>query len=351
MRIFSLFLCLFLLSACAKSSGFLVQHHESSSVALSATNGDSASFFVGPPEPKNTLSVDDRYDSGKLDTQRQSREIEVSFVGPPKPKEIGKERVASNKSHLVPKRIRFIDDRYGPGKLGPRILSHDEEVSSVEPARISLILESVMPVQTDAEKERRTVAPRTPKLVRIFRMRDARSAKRAGDVFRAYTENANTQAFQLFPPPPPPPNFVASTTLFRSWIPRRTSIPWCEWESIIVDAGHVFGLDPVFIAAMIKTESNFDHRAVSHAGARGAMQIMPETQKELGLSDPFDARANVFAGCRFIRSLLIKYNSTELALAAYNAGPFAVEKARGVPPYKETRNFIQRILHLWQEVS
>ncbi|MCR5561826.1 MAG: lytic transglycosylase domain-containing protein, partial [Desulfovibrio sp.] len=114
------------------------------------------------------------------------------------------------------------------------------------------------------------------------------------------------------------------------------------------EAGRLFGLDPQFIAAIIKVESNFDHLAVSSKGAQGAMQIMPGTQAQLGLKDPFDVQANIHAGCAFIRELLLQYGSTELALAAYNAGPGAVDKYGGIPPYAETQNYVRRVMALWQ---
>ncbi|MBQ7607711.1 MAG: lytic transglycosylase domain-containing protein [Desulfovibrionaceae bacterium] len=180
-------------------------------------------------------------------------------------------------------------------------------------------------------------------------MADVRTSKRPGFALRESSDVPNKDlTLQLIPPPPKP--LDSSGNVFRPWIPRRASLPLREWVDIIVDAGHAYGLDPVFIAAMIKAESNFDHKAVSHAGARGAMQIMPGTQKQLGLSEPFDARANVYAGCKFIRSLLLKFNSTELALAAYNAGPFAVKKAHGIPPFKETQHYVRRVMRLWQGI-
>ncbi|MBO6171101.1 MAG: lytic transglycosylase domain-containing protein, partial [Desulfovibrio sp.] len=121
-----------------------------------------------------------------------------------------------------------------------------------------------------------------------------------------------------------------------------------QWEEMIQEAGRLFGLDPRFIAAVIRVESNFDHLAVSSKGAQGAMQIMPGTQAQLGLEEPFDVRANIHAGCAFLRELLLQYGSTELALAAYNAGPGAVDRYGGIPPYAETRNYVRRVMALWQ---
>ncbi len=108
-----------------------------------------------------------------------------------------------------------------------------------------------------------------------------------------------------------------------------------------------YGIDPVLIRAMIQVESGFEPRAVSHAGAQGLMQIMPGTQSYLGLEDPFDPDANVEAGIRYLSSLLERFHSLELALAAYNAGPSRVERAGGIPHFKETREYVQRVLNIY----
>ena len=108
-----------------------------------------------------------------------------------------------------------------------------------------------------------------------------------------------------------------------------------------------YGIDPGLIRAMIQVESGFEPRAVSHAGAQGLMQIMPETQNYLGLEDPFDPDANVKAGIRYLSSLLDRFQSLELALAAYNAGPSRVERAGAIPPFKETREYVQKVLNIY----
>ncbi|MBQ7617670.1 MAG: lytic transglycosylase domain-containing protein, partial [Desulfovibrio sp.] len=96
---------------------------------------------------------------------------------------------------------------------------------------------------------------------------------------------------------------------------------------------------------------NFNHLAVSPKGAQGAMQIMPATQVQLGLTEPFDLRRNILAGSAFMHKLLVKYGSVELALAAYNAGPGAVDKYHGIPPYRETQNYVQRVLNIWKNTE
>ncbi len=108
-----------------------------------------------------------------------------------------------------------------------------------------------------------------------------------------------------------------------------------------------YQVDPDLILAMIQVESSFDARAVSLAGAQGLMQIMPETQKDLGLKDPFDPDSNVEAGVRYYRWLLNRFQENELALAAYNAGPSRVEQYDGIPPFQETINYVERVLEIY----
>jgi soluble lytic murein transglycosylase-like protein len=97
---------------------------------------------------------------------------------------------------------------------------------------------------------------------------------------------------------------------------------------------------------VIRAESAFNHRAVSPKGARGLMQLMPSTAANLGVEDSFDPAANVNAGARYLRELLAQHhNDLVKALAAYNAGPGAVQRHRGIPPYRETINYIRRIIN------
>jgi soluble lytic murein transglycosylase-like protein len=118
----------------------------------------------------------------------------------------------------------------------------------------------------------------------------------------------------------------------------------CDLDWIIYHAGEKAGVDPRFIHAVIKQESRYNPKAVSHVGAQGLMQMMPATAKRFGLKDPFDPAANVEAGTKYLKFLLKRFNGdVSLALAGYNAGEGSVDKYKGVPPYGETQNYVKKI--------
>jgi soluble lytic murein transglycosylase-like protein len=116
-------------------------------------------------------------------------------------------------------------------------------------------------------------------------------------------------------------------------------------DAHIKDVAARYGVPADLVAAVIEAESDNNPRAVSRRGARGLMQLMPKTARTLGVADPFDPRANIDAGVRHLRALMDRFdNNLPLVLAAYNAGEVAVIKYRGVPPYRETRAYVKRIL-------
>ena len=119
-------------------------------------------------------------------------------------------------------------------------------------------------------------------------------------------------------------------------------------ESPYVDlfrvAGERYGIDPALLDAVAKQESAYDPRAVSPAGAQGLMQLMPGTADGLGVSDPFDPAQAVDGAARLLRDLLERFGQLDLALAGYNAGPGAVLRYGGIPPYPETQNYVRSIM-------
>lgn len=118
------------------------------------------------------------------------------------------------------------------------------------------------------------------------------------------------------------------------------------FEDVIRAAARREGVDENLVKAVVEAESSFNPKAVSPAGAKGLMQLMDGTAKALGIEDPFDPVANVKGGVEFLRSMLDKFGSISLALAAYNAGPGAVEHYGGVPPYSETKAYVDKVIRL-----
>ena len=111
-------------------------------------------------------------------------------------------------------------------------------------------------------------------------------------------------------------------------------------------------VDPVLVFSVMKTESHFRHSTVSTAGAKGLMQLMPSTAQGLGVTNAYDAEQNIMGGTKYLKGLMDRFdNNKSLALAAYNAGPNAVKKYGGIPPYMETQNYVKNVLGSYERMK
>ncbi len=130
----------------------------------------------------------------------------------------------------------------------------------------------------------------------------------------------------------------------RSGPPSRVR----TYDPLIAHHSDAAGIPPALVKAVIHAESAFNPKAVSRKGAMGLMQLMPATAKMLGVDEPFRAEDNIEGGTRYLRDLHHRYGSWTHTLAAYNAGPTAVDRYRGVPPYNETREYVKRVLSFYR---
>ncbi|HEX6323077.1 MAG TPA: lytic transglycosylase domain-containing protein [Vicinamibacterales bacterium] len=145
---------------------------------------------------------------------------------------------------------------------------------------------------------------------------------------------------------------ITGSAYATSAAPVRVGARASEFDALIVKHAEANRLNPALVRAVIQTESAFNPRAVSHVGAMGLMQLMPATARDLGVVDPFDPDDNIRGGTRYLRSMLDRFDgNVELALAAYNAGPGAVERFDGIPPYRETRNYVAKLSNLIKGVK
>lgn len=123
-----------------------------------------------------------------------------------------------------------------------------------------------------------------------------------------------------------------------------------SYDSMIESSASKYGLDPALLKGLIQAESGFNPNAVSRSGAKGLAQLMPRTAAGLGVSDPFDPAQSIDGGARYLKAQMDRFGGDEsLALAAYNAGPNAVVKYGGIPPYRETQNYVSRVLSYKQD--
>ena len=174
---------------------------------------------------------------------------------------------------------------------------------------------------------------------------------RASNGVQHFTNVPSDRRFRAFSPPPRG-LVLASATQRRDGgpqpIPSRASDP--ELLALIEETADRFGLDPALIHAMVRAESGFDSEAVSAAGAGGLMQLMPETARAVGVEDVFHPASNLAGGATYLRRMLDRFDGDlELALAAYNAGPSAVDEHGGIPPFAETQQYLGRVMRFRQE--
>jgi len=119
-------------------------------------------------------------------------------------------------------------------------------------------------------------------------------------------------------------------------------------DEIVAEISKKFEIEAALVKAIIKAESNCDPNAVSRKGAQGLMQLMPATAKELKIQKPMDPQENILGGVKYIKGLIASYGDLRLALAAYNAGPGTVQKYEGIPPYRETINYVKKVLNFYK---
>ena len=137
----------------------------------------------------------------------------------------------------------------------------------------------------------------------------------------------------------------------RSYGPPRATaaVPAVDLEPLIDKYSKIRSLDPDLVRAIIQVESGGRVTALSHKGAMGLMQLMPDTARQLAVEDPYDAEQNVRGGTRYLSRMLDLFNGNlELALSGYNAGPEAVNRYGGVPPYAETRSYVEKVLRIYR---
>ncbi len=141
---------------------------------------------------------------------------------------------------------------------------------------------------------------------------------------------------------------AGQSTNARDASPPHDSVSRLAIDRIIDANAARSRIDPQLITAIISNESAFDPRATSSAGARGLMQLMPQTAAGLGVSDAYDPAENIRGGTDYLRGLLDRFGSVELAVAAYNAGPAAVERYGAVPPYPQTRAYVRNVMSAYR---
>jgi soluble lytic murein transglycosylase-like protein len=152
---------------------------------------------------------------------------------------------------------------------------------------------------------------------------------------------------RLFVPSKISPKSFLSNSFSSGTARPRLNFNNRTFDTLINNFSRFHDVEPALVKAVIHAESAFNPRAISPKGARGLMQLMPQTAKEVGVKNSFEPRQNIYGGVRYLRKLLTKYRGDiALAIAAYNAGPGAVDNHSGIPPYAETKEYVRRVLAL-----